>query len=429
MIRSFAAEVEGRMAGASRENVREFCSSPPSCNSPSSQFVYPLSKLREIGDKKCIGLPRAVKRKIFALKIRNKEHHCTNGRIFPIRSRLSRRRNASSRRSSRPPHLQVLRSLPRCDRHALSPSKCIMFGLFNIRSLNSKVDDLLELLRENKIDVLMVVETWHDHDSISLRRLRSDGFCVVDRPRTRLREDTLTTNHGGLAIVSIPRVSLRLLSLSFQPSTFECVCARVSYSSASCIQVLIYRTGSITSAFFDEISKLLESFVTFLEPIFVVGDFNVHIERLDPNSSQLRDIFREHDFQCCMEQPTHILGGTIDLIFSRNIDSIPTVSVKDTGISDHFLLEWKSSLQGPPPVAYMCIDHFVLGRNSTYPNFVAFCFLPSFVITALGSRWTVTNSYITMRQSSWALLMNSSPCAQSKLSPVNLIRGSTNNVS
>ena len=144
---------------------------------------------------------------------------------------------------------------------------------------------------------------------------------------------------------------LKHLTLNFHPSTFECVCARVSFSSTSCIHALIYRTGPITAAFFDELSQLLEFFVNIYEPLYVTGDFNIHMERTeDRSSSQLHDIFTSHNFECYMEQPTHVLGGTIDLIFCRNSRPVSPITTVDTGISDHFLLHWKSALDKPPPV-------------------------------------------------------------------------------
>ena len=67
---------------------------------------------------------------------------------------------------------------------AATPTSRLSFGLI-ICSLNNKVDDLLLVRREHGIDVLCLVETWHDADSC-LRRLRLDGYRVVDRPRPRL---------------------------------------------------------------------------------------------------------------------------------------------------------------------------------------------------------------------------------------------------
>ena len=95
------------------------------------------------------------------------------------------------------------------DRHSASASKQLVCGCLNVRSLANKVDDLLDVRRDHQIDVLFLVETWHDSDSVSIRRLRADGFQVVDRPRPRCRTDTLDTNHGGVAAIAVPGVRLQ----------------------------------------------------------------------------------------------------------------------------------------------------------------------------------------------------------------------------
>ena len=65
----------------------------------------------------------------------------------------------------------------------------------------NKVDDLLDVRHDQHIDLLFLVETWHDCDSVSLRRLRAAGYQVIDRPRPRCNPETLTTNHGGVAAI------------------------------------------------------------------------------------------------------------------------------------------------------------------------------------------------------------------------------------
>jgi hypothetical protein len=87
-------------------------------------------------------------------------------------------------------------------------SATVSFGCLNIRSIASKLDDLLELRRDRAVDVFCLVETWHDPDSVAFRRLRADGFSVVDRPRPRSASANLSPNHGGVAIVSVPGVHL-----------------------------------------------------------------------------------------------------------------------------------------------------------------------------------------------------------------------------
>jgi len=47
------------------------------------------------------------------------------------------------------------------------------------------VDDPFDVSRAQIIDVLFLTETWHDTDSICFRRLRAEGFQVVDCARPR----------------------------------------------------------------------------------------------------------------------------------------------------------------------------------------------------------------------------------------------------
>jgi len=79
----------------------------------------------------------------------------------------------------------------------------LVFGCHNIRSLVNKLDNLLDVRRDLDIDVLFLVETWHDADAVRFRRLRTDGFQVIDRPRPRLHNNTLSTNYGGVAAVAV----------------------------------------------------------------------------------------------------------------------------------------------------------------------------------------------------------------------------------
>ena len=58
------------------------------------------------------------------------------------------------------------------DRHANPCGRNLMFGSININSLTTKLDDLLDVRRDQQIDVMFLVETHHDSDSICIRRLR-----------------------------------------------------------------------------------------------------------------------------------------------------------------------------------------------------------------------------------------------------------------
>jgi len=115
----------------------------------------------------------------------------------------------------------------------------------NVQSLSStKLDVLLDVHREHRLDVMLLCETWHDPDSVSIRRLRADGFTVVEcaRPRSRIAATSLSVNHGGVVVVASAVQRLSAVDLGFNPTTFECVAARV-VSATSSLQPTHFRLG------------------------------------------------------------------------------------------------------------------------------------------------------------------------------------------
>jgi len=104
---------------------------------------------------------------------------------------------------------------------------------------------------------------------------------VVDRPRPRTCVDTLATNHGGVAAVASRGIRLIKIDIGVDSASCELVCVRVTCGSSSCVVVIVYRTGPLTSVFFDELSDVLDRACTYADAIFVVGDFNIRLDRPD----------------------------------------------------------------------------------------------------------------------------------------------------
>jgi predicted DNA-binding protein len=241
------------------------------------------------------------------------------------------------------------------DRHGASADRHMSFGCCNVRSLLNKVDFVLDLRCQLALDVTFLVETWHDAESVCLRRLRADGYVVVDRPRPRSRaqDDSLTSNHGGIAVVAVAGVRLKTIDVGTHPRSFELLCVRVDSGTSSCVALVVYRPGSaaVTQMFFTELSDVLDRVVTLSDPIFVVGDFNVRLDRVDdPASIQLTNTFAAYGIECRVTSPTHDLGGMLDVVATRVDLPAPSVEVLDVGISDHRLLRWSAPLHRPSPV-------------------------------------------------------------------------------
>jgi len=52
----------------------------------------------------------------------------------------------------------------RISRHTVSCSHCLTFGLLNVQSANNKIDDILDMKKEQRLDIMLLTETWHDTD-------------------------------------------------------------------------------------------------------------------------------------------------------------------------------------------------------------------------------------------------------------------------
>jgi len=106
------------------------------------------------------------------------------------------------------------------------------------------------------LDVLGVTETWHrGDDDVSLRTAAPSGYSVVAAARQ-------TGVGGGVAVYY--RSHYRCVNVSTPPTTtFESVCLQLTSSGCSFVLLTVYRPGSVrpTSAFFDELSSLLEVLV------------------------------------------------------------------------------------------------------------------------------------------------------------------------
>ena len=242
------------------------------------------------------------------------------------------------------------------ERHAKPVGCTLVFGCMNVRSLSpSKLDSLLVELDDRPVDVLLLCETWHDADSVAIRRLRADGYSVVERarPRTRRADESLSTNHGGVAVIAAAGVRLTPVDIGRQPTSFECVAARVLSSSSSCVVVVVYRPGStaVTAAFFTELADVLDRLATFADPIVLAGDVNIRLERSsDPNAVEFCELLAGYGLVQHVHGITHDAGGTLDVVCTRDDLPSPAVDVIDIGLSDHRLLRWSTSLLRPPPV-------------------------------------------------------------------------------
>src|SRR5208282_6417096 len=128
---------------------------------------------------------------------------------------------------------------------------------------------------------------------------------------------------------------------------------RLVSRSSSFVAVCIYRPGtrSPTSAFFDDLSDLLD-LLQVLDPKFVLcGDFNCPGEGGTSLDDRLVDIISRYDLMQHVTTPTHRDGNMLDLLLTLNSEAnfVSSQSVKSVCFSDHHLLSCRVGIRLPPP--------------------------------------------------------------------------------
>jgi exonuclease III len=150
-----------------------------------------------------------------------------------------------------------------------------------LNSLHNKVDSVISLCRFKSLDVVCLVETWHDSGSVCVSHLRARSYLVVERSRPRFDEVTLSTNHDSIIVAATYGIKLTSASVAARPFKFEFTCVRVSNGVYTCIILVIYRQGFVVAcdAFLRVLADILYCTVVRSEPLFCVGDLNVRLDR------------------------------------------------------------------------------------------------------------------------------------------------------
>lgn len=139
------------------------------------------------------------------------------------------------------------------------------------------------------------------------------------------------------------------------PRKFELLCTRVTAGKFTAILCAVYRPGSwsLDQEFFEELAAVFDHIATYREPVFIVGDFNVRLDRPDdPYVAQFRTLVGCYGLVLHDTTATHQRGGTLDAVITHATDGLPEcVAVLDVGLSDHHMLRWEVDVAVDTPPA------------------------------------------------------------------------------
>ena len=192
-----------------------------------------------------------------------------------VRPRRRRLRQSAARTTvlSRPPTVRLPTTVS---------SSVLQLGLLNVRSLRGKSASVCNITCTERCDVFAVVETWHDDaSSPSLLLTCPPNYNLVERarPRTTTSEESLATNHGGIAVFFNSSFKCRQYDAQ-DLRTMELLMIRLCQSGHSLVLAVIYRPGSSTPTdqFFEEFEQVVDTVLAANCRFAIMGDLNLHVD-------------------------------------------------------------------------------------------------------------------------------------------------------
>lgn len=215
-------------------------------------------------------------------------------------------------------------------------------GVFNARSLCNKTVGLIEYLADLDTDICCVTETWlRKSDTSKIAEIKDLGYSIHHKSRPG--------RGGGVALIFKKSLNvIRQVSKIFK--TFEIIECLVKSPNADLLRICcVYRPGTAKS--FGNFSDFCSEFDDFLDyqthlpgKLIITGDFNIHMEdTLNIYTTRFQTILSAYGLKQHVAVPTHLSGGTLDLVITRsNISDCLDISslqvVQTVTSSDHYYI-------------------------------------------------------------------------------------------
>ena len=216
-------------------------------------------------------------------------------------------------------------------------------GTLNVHSLMNKTAGVLTHLEEKECDVCLVQETYlKSTDTAKIQEIRDNGWNIYSSPRA-------ARSGGGIGVLFRDGVRVKLSPMRRGFQSFQVQEVLVGGNGDLVRLCNVYRPPYTGKARFTEAS-FLEEFTEYLSDLatrtgspFLMGDFNFQIQ--DTSNFYTRKLLSLLDSmgydQLVPSVPTHIRGGTLDLVICQSEDrkKVQSMSIFPEGtMSDHFLV-------------------------------------------------------------------------------------------
>ena len=212
-------------------------------------------------------------------------------------------------------------------------------SVWNVYSLNNKVNDVMNVLADHESDIVFFTETWlTDERNKITSDIKDHGYTL--KHNIRLDRDKDRGGGVGIAFRSTLR-PVQIVSKFF--SSFEYTAVRLPCKdNNTLILISVYRLQDIdVSIFLDEFSDLLEMHTVLHDSFIIAGDINIHVETENTASRKFHELLDMFHLKQHVADPTHIKGHTLDVVITRKKKNLVSdLVITENDLSHHSLIDF-----------------------------------------------------------------------------------------
>jgi len=201
----------------------------------------------------------------------------------------------------------------------------------------NKIDELKVYIKDNKIDVVALTETWLNED-ISNQEISIDDFDIIRKDR----KDSNLTRGGGVMFYIKKGLKIRILTELNKFDVESLWCEILNEFNDKVVVGVVYRRPNLSN---DDMTKLCEVIETSCrERVLLLGDFNLptidwtHLGGVTRHDDMFLEIVKDNFLTQHIMSPTR---GTniLDLVITSDSNMIENLTLCEPLVnSDHVVL-------------------------------------------------------------------------------------------
>ena len=198
---------------------------------------------------------------------------------------------------------------------------------------------MLENSEVESIDILAITETWLTDSQEDQAWVQTSG--LQDEEHSFHMQNRQGRKGGGLGLQHRREYQATRIDHDNNYTTLEQAGWSLQIGDKILTMLLIYHPpGNTHTRLLDEVSQLVQYYMTNHKNLVILGDFNVAVQDLNnPDSLAFYNTMEALGLVQHIDKPTHQLGNTLDHIYTESLDQLGVQHVFiGPYLSDHRLV-------------------------------------------------------------------------------------------